>query len=106
MSPDAVKQSVARPFTTEGAELTEAAVAEANELYAVGNFWGDDQAGRIFYHGDSGSPGYRDMAEGVMGEAHALGGLCVRIGDRIFTMGTNVEAAEWEAISHVPRMPW
>ncbi|GAB2445049.1 hypothetical protein [Streptosporangium sandarakinum] len=106
MSPDTVKWSVARPFTTEGTELTESVVIETNRLYSVGNFWGDDRAGRLFYDGDSGSPGYRHMTEGVMGEAHALAGLCVRIGDRLFAMGTNVEAAEWEAIAQVPRMPW
>ncbi|MET9067070.1 hypothetical protein [Streptosporangium sandarakinum] len=106
MSPDTVKRSVARPFTEEGTELTKAAVIETNRLYAVGNFWGDDRAGRLFYDGDSGSPGYRHMTEGVMGEAYALAGLCARIGDRLFAMGTNVEAAEWEAIARVPRMPW
>ncbi|OUC79126.1 hypothetical protein CA984_42980 [Streptosporangium minutum] len=104
MSPDDLKSSIAKAFRIESTDLTGALVKEVNELIAVGDFWGGDEAGAKFYNGDAEVLGYAATAEAVMTEASAISSFYTGVAARIHDMGRNVEAADWASIAEMPRI--
>lgn len=104
MSPDDMKSSITRAFDTESTDLTGALIKKVNELIAVGDFWGGDEAGTKFYHGDADVPGYAAAAEAVMTEASAVSSFYTGVAARLHTMGRNVEDADWASMAEMPRI--
>lgn len=104
MSPDDLKSSIAKAFHIEGGDLTGALIKEVNELIAVGDFWGGDEAGMKFYDGDAEVPGYAATAEAVMTESSAISFFYTGVATRLHDMGRNVEAADWAGIAEMPRI--
>ncbi|WP_405140172.1 hypothetical protein OG589_25175 [Sphaerisporangium sp. NBC_01403] len=89
----------------QGVDLTEALKEAETELAGIGNFWGDDDAGRGFHDGKGDRSGYRTRSEDVHDEIRALGKVHAGIGDRLDLMGKNVEVADWDSIPKLPEVP-
>ncbi|MBB4936727.1 hypothetical protein FHR32_001032 [Streptosporangium album] len=98
-----MKTSITRAFDAESTDLTGALIREVNELIAVGDFWGGDEAGMKFYNGDAEVPGYAATAEGIMTETGAIPFFYSGVAARLFCMGATVEAADWASMAE---MPW
>ncbi|GAB3985465.1 hypothetical protein GCM10029978_098370 [Actinoallomurus acanthiterrae] len=74
-------------------------------LEGLGNFWGDDEAGRTFYDGAEGRPGYRDRHDGALTDALAAVTAYQEIAARLVQMADNVDTGEWNIIVSLPKVP-
>jgi hypothetical protein len=96
---------LAKLFDDQGADLSEAAGETVKRLMAIGNFWGDDGAGRAFFEGDGGKAGYGAISADINAEVNALATTYARIGDCLAVMGRNVRLADWASIPNLPEVP-
>ncbi|MDH2425075.1 hypothetical protein [Sphaerisporangium sp. TRM90804] len=67
-------------------------------LAALGDFWGGDENGILFYGGAEGRKGYRDASAEVVRHAETVATVYTRVGDNLALMGANVRMAEWATI--------
>ncbi|GAA3116407.1 hypothetical protein [Nonomuraea salmonea] len=99
-------RSAAIAFDVEGTELATFVAAAAEELNAIGDFWGGTAEGVTFFKGQGGGSGYAAVAGqlaagiGVLMEAHH------EIADRLRLMTDNVEVGDWNSVAEIlSRLP-
>ncbi|GAA4639469.1 hypothetical protein GCM10023196_101220 [Actinoallomurus vinaceus] len=89
----------------EGTDLATDLLGLVRALEGVGNFWGDDDAGRTFYEGADGKPGYRVRHDAALTDALAVMTAYEEIAGRLTQMADNVDAGEWNIIISLPKVP-
>jgi hypothetical protein len=88
-----------------GADLTTKLATAINGLNGLGNFWGDDDTGHIFYNGDSGHPGYRTQHDNVSTDTNAIITGYGEIASGLEQTAKNVDVANWNALVALPKVP-
>ncbi|WP_248961037.1 hypothetical protein [Sphaerisporangium perillae] len=92
-------RDLGRLFDGQGEDIAGAIGAAMKQLMAIGDFWGDDEAGRAFYEGKDGKAGYGTRAAELDTDLHALATAYTRIGDRLVMMVKNLQLTEWASIA-------
>jgi uncharacterized protein YukE len=72
-------------------------------LDALGDFWGGDEHGRLFYEGAQGQKGYRAATEEIGQHVETVKAAYTRIGENIAAAGANLEAADWATVGRLAR---
>jgi hypothetical protein len=89
----------------EGTDLATDLKGYVQALAGLGNFWGDDEAGRTFYDGAEGKPGYRVQHDGALTDTLAVVTAYEKIATRLQQMADNIDAAEWNIKISLPKVP-
>ncbi|UBU08388.1 hypothetical protein [Nonomuraea gerenzanensis] len=94
-------RSAATAFETEQSDLRAFVAAAAEDLNAIGDFWGGTQEGVTFMKGQGGGSGYEavtgQLIEGVEVLLHAHH----EIARRLRLMADNVQVADWAGLAAI-----
>ncbi|MER6946700.1 LysM peptidoglycan-binding domain-containing protein [Nonomuraea sp. NPDC000554] len=94
-------RSVAHVFDVERGELAAAVRQAAEELNAIGDFWGGDKLGTDFFKGQGGGTGYEAVSGRVMEGVEALLEAHEDVPARLRLMADRVQVADWDSVAAV-----
>lgn len=95
----------AAKIRAEAFDLAEAIGRFIGELEGLGDFWGDDDAGRMFYDGADGRPGYRTRQETAVPDAIALVSAYERTAEGLERMAAHIKVADFISMIALPKVP-
>lgn len=90
-------------FVQERQSLTVALDEAMQALSALGDFWGSDENGRLFYEGAQGRKGFRAATEEIGQHVKNVENAYTRIGENLAAAGANFETAEWATVGGLAR---
>lgn len=99
-------RSAANTFDTEKEDLGGFVAEAAEELNAIGAFWGDDGHGARFVKGEGGAGGYEAVTGQLIQGIEVLLGAHDEIAGRLRLMARLVHVADWESVADIlARLP-
>lgn len=94
-------RAAAGAFDIEGTELATFVAAAAEELNAIGDFWGGTTEGVTFFKGQGGGSGYGAVAGQLAAGIQVLMEAHHEIAERLRLMTDNVEVGEWNSVAEI-----
>ncbi|GAA4973805.1 hypothetical protein HD597_005182 [Nonomuraea thailandensis] len=92
-------RSAATAFETERSDLRRFVAAAADDLNAIGDFWGGTQEGTTFLKGQGGGSGYEAVTGQIIEGVDVLLDAHQEIAGRLRLMADNVQVADWAGLA-------
>jgi uncharacterized protein YukE len=92
-------RSAATAFETEQSDLRKFVAAAAEDLNAIGDFWGGTQEGTTFMKGQGGGSGYEAVTGQIIEGIDVLLDAHHEIAQRLRLMADNVQVADWAGLA-------
>ncbi|TYB57595.1 hypothetical protein FXF51_39550 [Nonomuraea sp. PA05] len=92
-------RSAATAFETERSDLRGFVAAAAEDLNAIGDFWGGTQEGATFLKGQGGGSGYEAVTGQIIEAIDVLLDAHHEIAARLRLMADNVRVADWAVLA-------
>lgn len=94
-------RSAAAAFDLERGDLATFVAEVAEDLNAIGDFWGGTTEGVTFFKGQGGASGYEAVAGQILAGIQVLLDAHREIAERLRLMTNNVEVADWDSVSAI-----
>ncbi|HEX4815156.1 MAG TPA: hypothetical protein VFV66_20635 [Nonomuraea sp.] len=99
-------RSAAAAFDLERSDLARFVAEAAEDLNAIGDFWGGTTEGVTFVKGQGGASGYEAVAGQSIAGIQVLLDAHHEIAERLRLMTNNVEVADWDSVAAIlSRLP-
>ncbi|MFI7444641.1 LysM peptidoglycan-binding domain-containing protein [Nonomuraea indica] len=94
-------RAVAGVFEDEAVDLADVARQAADDLNAIGDFWGQGTLGTTFFKGEGGERGYEAVSGQFTQGLKSLEEGHQGIGRRLRLTADRVEVADWESVAAI-----
>ncbi|GAA2214829.1 hypothetical protein GCM10009850_102950 [Nonomuraea monospora] len=94
-------RSAATAFEIEQSDLRGFVAAAAEDLNAIGDFWGGTQEGTTFLKGQGGGSGYEAVTGQIIAAVDVLLDAHLEIAARLRLMAGNVQVADWAGLAAI-----
>ncbi|SDL21337.1 hypothetical protein [Nonomuraea jiangxiensis] len=94
-------RGVAAAFDLEREDLARFVTEAAEDLNAIGDFWGGTTEGATFFKGQGGASGYEAVTGQIIAGIQVLLDAHHEIAERLRLMTNNVEVADWDSVAAI-----